>query len=84
MNCCLKVLSCKMYIIEFLIKKLTKKKVKNDYNPLSTNEIAENYEGCEHIFMPIDSTNEVLSCTKCGLLVNQKDLKNKNFFMKHN
>ncbi len=49
MNCCLKVLSCKMYIIEFLIKKLTRKKMENDYNPLSVNEIAENYEGCEHI-----------------------------------
>ncbi len=31
--------------------------------------------------MPIDSTNEVLSCTKCGFLAKRKDLKNKNFFM---
>lgn len=67
-----------MYIIELIIKKLTKKKEKPQYNPLSKGE--EDYEVCEHTFMPIDSSNETLSCTKCGLLVKKDELKSKNFF----
>jgi|AGTN01.3.fsa_nt_gi hypothetical protein len=69
-----------MYFIEFIIKKLTQKKNKAEHNPASNNEI-QDYEGCEHIFMPIDSTNEILSCTKCGTLVKRSELKNKNFFI---
>lgn len=69
-----------MYIIELIIQKLTQKKQKPEYNPLSDNEI--NYESCEHTFMPVDSTNETLSCTKCGILVKKEDLKNKNFFIR--
>lgn len=69
----------KMYIIELLIKILTNKKEKPMYNPLSEPEI-QDYEDCEHTFMPIDSTNEILSCTKCGILVKRSELKNKNFF----
>ena len=71
-----------MYIIEFIIKKLTRKKEKPTYNPLLSNDLTKDYESCEHVFMPIDSTNEVLSCTKCGLLVNRSELKNKNFFIR--
>ena len=41
----------------------------------------ENYEACEHIFMPVDSTGETLACSKCGLVVQKKDLRYKNFFM---
>lgn len=70
-----------MYIIELLVKIFTHKKEKTMYNPLIENEI-EDYEECEHTFMPIDSTNETLSCTKCGLLVKKSDLKYKNFFMR--
>lgn len=70
-----------MYFIEFIIKKLTQKKEKPIYNPLEENTPPENYEVCEHIFMPIDSTNEILSCTKCGILKKRSELKNKNFFM---
>lgn len=73
-----------MYILELIIKKFSQKKEKPAYNPLATNEAKESYEVCEHIFMPIDSTNEMLSCTKCGLLVKRSELKNKNFFMKNN
>lgn len=71
-----------MYLIEFIIKKLTKRKNKEelfqDLNELNNPE--DDYENCEHLFMPIDSTNEVLSCTKCGLVVKRNELKNKNFF----
>lgn len=72
-----------MYLIELIIKKLTQKKEHPDYNPIvekTLNKETLDYENCEHVFMPIDSTNEVLSCTKCGMLVRRDELKNKNFF----
>ena len=47
-----------------------------------TEEIPEE-EACEHVFMPIDSTGEVLSCRNCGLVVKRTDLKDINFFRKH-
>ena len=68
-----------MYIIEFIIKKLTQRKEKPVFNPLDAGS-KEDYENCEHTFMPIDSTNELLSCTKCGILVKKSELKNINFF----
>lgn len=68
-----------MYLIEFIIKKLTQKNEEN-YNPVSNEEIKD-YEECEHTFMPIDSTNETLSCAKCGLIVKKSELKSKNFFI---
>lgn len=69
-----------MYIFELIIKKLTQKKEKPTYNPLAENK-SKDYEACEHTFMPIDSTGEMLSCTKCGFLAKQSELKNKNFFI---
>lgn len=71
-----------MYIIELIVKALKKKKKEiYSFDPLNMPE-EEEYENCEHLFMPIDSTGEVLACRNCGLLVKRKDLKNKNFFMK--
>jgi len=64
-----------MYIIEFILDKFLKnKEEKESYNPLNP---AEDYEDerCEHIFMPIDSTGEILACRNCGLVVKKKDLK---------
>lgn len=69
-----------MYFIELIIKKLTQKKEKPTYN-LPSEDGLQDYESCEHIFMPIDSTNEILSCTKCGILVKRSELKNRNFFV---
>lgn len=73
-----------MYIIELIIKKFTQRREKPTYNPMQEDEVSENedYEACEHTFMPIDSTGETLSCTKCGFLAKKSELKNKNFFMK--
>ena len=69
-----------MYFIELLVKKLRKKKKdENSFNPLEQ-ENFEDEEHCEHIFMPIDSSGEVLSRRNCGLVVNRKDLKDINFF----
>lgn len=68
-----------MYIIELLIKKFSQKKESPAFTPLENQEQKE-YENCEHIFMPIDSTGEILSCTKCGFLTKRSELKNVNFF----
>lgn len=69
-----------MYFIELLVRKLTKKnKNTENYNPLEISDSDEE-EKCEHVFMPIDSTGEILSCRNCGLVVKRKDLKDINFF----
>lgn len=74
-----------MFIIEYIVKKFSKKKVQPEYNPVASGE--KDYEECEHVYMPIDSTGETLSCTKCGSLCKKSELKdelkNMNFFMKN-
>ena len=73
-----------MYIIELFFKlkeKFNKKTVKPVLDePLQ--EQSESDETCEHIFSPIDSTNTVLACVKCGYLIhcNPNDFKKKNIF----
>ena len=37
---------------------------------------------CDHLFMPIDSTGEVLACSKCGELRKKSELTPTNFFLK--
>lgn len=69
-----------MYIIELIIKKLTQRKEKPIYNP-NPEEQNQEYENCEHVFMPLDSTGETLSCTRCGILVKRNELTKKNFFV---
>ncbi len=82
-----------MYFIELIVKYFQKDRFmevldehdKNEaLNPLDEIPEEENSENCEHIFMPIDSTGETLACSKCGLVVNKKDLRYKNFFMNKN
>lgn len=72
-----------MFFIEYIVKKFSKKKVEPVYNPTLSEE--KDYEDCEHVYMPIDSTGETLSCTKCGTLRKKSDLKDElksmNFFM---
>ena len=73
-----------MYIIEKIIKtylKLTKKEKIFSYTTNVQNEELEDILTCIHNFMPIDSTGEILACSKCGYVVTRKRLdKNKNFF----
>lgn len=71
-----------MYFIEFIVNKFLKKKKQEDtFNPLDEKSSEEeDYDNCEHIFMPIDSTGEILSCSKCGLVVKRQDLKKQNIF----
>lgn len=71
-----------MYLLELIVKYIFPNKkfeARKKYDPLAQEEL-ENNENCEHIFLPIDSTGETLACSKCGLVVNKKDLKDKNIF----
>ena len=54
-----------------------------DYIPLEEDIETEEDLNCEHIFMPIDSTGEILACSKCGELKKKSELKDVNFFHKH-
>ena len=63
-----------MYIIELFIKWLNKNKRGEGANP--GNIYKESFEAdiddaqnCKHNFMPVDSTGNVLACTKCGFVV---------------
>ncbi len=69
-----------MYLFELITKYIKGKKYtrKSDFDPFAQDEVEE--ECCEHVFLPVDSTGEVLACSKCGLVVNKKDLKDKNIF----
>ena len=73
-----------MYIIEKLIKlylKHTKKNNKIHITGIEDNAELEDVITCKHNFMPIDSTQEVLACSKCGYVITKKRLdKNRNIF----
>ena len=76
-----------MYIIELFIKWLNKNKRGTGANPdnrmkegvtfnqdgeIIKNPIEDEALICEHNFMPIDSTGNVLACTKCGFVIKHK------------
>lgn len=72
-----------MYIFELLFKLLNKKgKKKKDkfkpYNPLDE-QLPDEDEYCEHSFMPVDSTGEILACIKCGFIVKKEDIKTQDY-----
>lgn len=72
-----------MYIFELITQLFKRKKnfSNNNYNPLENkDDIIENSEDCEHLFMPLDSTNTMFACKYCGLVVPKEKLKNKNIF----
>lgn len=73
-----------MYIVEYIVKKLFKKRFDDTQMPNYSPKFDE-YErvqtDCEeHVFMPIDSTGDVLSCINCGLVVHKNDLHKSNPF----
>ena len=43
-------------------------------------DLPDDYEACEHVFMPVDSTGEILACTKCGIIAKKDEVYKKNFF----
>lgn len=73
-----------MYIIEKILKlyfKYRKKEkeiiINNDREEVELEDVIT----CKHHFMPIDSTNQIFACSKCGYLVTKKRLtKEKNIF----
>lgn len=69
-----------MYIFELLAQIFKKKENLNTYNPLDIEENLEDDENCEHLFMPLDSSNTMFACKYCGLVVPKEKLKNKNIF----
>ena len=76
-----------MYIIELFVKWLSKNKRGNSANPNEiykegmsydiegelTNELIDEAKYCKHNFMPVDSTLEVLACTKCGFVIKKRN-----------
>ena len=69
-----------MYIIEKLIKIYLKITKKDKIYALPTNEDIVELEDvitCNHNFMPIDSTGEILACSLCGYLIRKDKLKTK-------
>ena len=69
-----------MYIIEKLVKQYLEYKNGNSSPivlPDTNDEAPEDIVGCKHNFMPIDSTGNILACSKCGYLVKKGKLKQK-------
>lgn len=60
-----------MYIFELIYKIIDNIKNRKKTPPT---DFEEEYQECEHIFVPVDSTKKVLACTKCGLLKKQEEL----------
>ena len=73
-----------MYIIEKLVKLYLKysNKEQKVYLPKNEDNLElEDVITCKHNFMPIDSTGEILACSKCGYVITKKRLnKNRNIF----
>lgn len=62
-----------MYILEVFIKWLNKRETKElKYEKPNYQDVDEALN-CAHNFMPIDSTGDVLACTKCGFVVKKRD-----------
>ena len=71
-----------MYLFELIVRWISPNKKyesKRKFEPFAQDDM-ENLEDCEHVFLPVDSSGKILACSKCGLLVNKKDLKDKNIF----
>lgn len=54
-----------MYIFELICKVINNIKNKK---PALKQDFEDEYQKCEHIFLPVDSTKKVLACIKCGLI----------------
>ena len=58
-----------MYIFEVFIKWLNKRQTKEVLPEKPDFKEIDEALTCEHKFMPVDSTNSVLACVKCGFVV---------------
>lgn len=76
-----------MYIIELIFNGIKNLKQKvNNYNKKSKtinieNDISD--QDCQHLFMPIDSTNKTFACTKCGKLIHYNNIEKKSNFFRY-
>lgn len=66
-----------MYILEFFINWLNKNKRGKGANPEQIlkedfREPEDDALNCIHKFMPVDSTGNVLACTKCGFVIKKR------------
>ena len=68
-----------MYIIEKAVKIFLKilNKKNNDIYVESEDLTSDSVDvlTCKHNFMPIDSTGNILACSKCGYIVSKKRLE---------
>lgn len=67
----------KLYIVELFIKWLNKNKRGDSANPdgvyrESFKQEEDEAINCKHNFMPVDSTGNVLACTKCGYVIKKR------------
>lgn len=73
-----------MYLFELITKYIKGKRYKKelDFDPFAQDEedLDLDSTNCTHVFLPIDSSGEVLACSKCGLVVKREDLKDVNIF----
>ena len=70
-----------MYIIEKIIKfclNFKKKEQKIIASDFDDNYILEDIVTCNHNFLPIDSTGQILACSKCGYVVKKERLRKRN------
>lgn len=69
-----------MYIIEKIIKlykKLKKEDIQMQFPTDTDNAELEDVLTCKHLFLPIDSTNRIFACAKCGYLITKNRLNEK-------
>ena len=63
-----------MYIFELISTIINK--IKNPEKKIEK-DFSDDYQNCEHTFLPVDSTKKVFACIKCVLVKNAKDLNKK-------
>lgn len=63
-----------MYIFELISTIINK--IKNPEKKIEK-DFLDDYQNCEHTFLPVDSTKKVFACIKCGLVKKAKDLNKK-------
>lgn len=68
-----------MFIFEWITKfikgKNYKRTVRIDFIPSDGEDLLENPNECEHVFMPLDSSEEVFGCKYCGMIIRKENLK---------
>ena len=71
-----------MYIFELLVNAFKSKKSRKSFNPLeeAPQDLNIAPEDCEHLFLPLDSSNELFACKYCGIVVGKDKLKDRNIF----